>query len=67
MQNPMAQFFIDFMQEYREAWNNLDVEKIVDSYHTPCFIFKNGQVYSNTAQEAKIQYFTDLLADYRAQ
>lgn len=41
MKNPATQFFVDFMWKYKEAWNNFDVDKIVASYHTPCFIFKN--------------------------
>jgi len=67
MQNRTAQFFIDFMQAYKDAWNHFDVDGIIAFYHMPCFIFKNGQVYSNPTEKSRQKYFTDLLADYRIQ
>lgn len=67
MSQTTTQFFIDFIQEYGSAWNNYDVDKIISSYHTPCFIFKTGKLFTNLTEEAKKNYFYNLLVDYRRQ
>ena len=64
---PSSEFFIDFIQQYGRAWDNYDLQSILNFYHTPCFIFKSGKLFANLTEEAKRQYFQDLLEVYRQQ
>ena len=64
---PPTEFFIDFIQQYGHAWDNYDLQAILNCYHTPCFIFKSGKLFVNLTEEAKRQYFWDLLESYRQQ
>ena len=66
-QSPTNEFFRDFIREYGRAWDNYDLQTILEYYHTPCFIFKAGKVFDNASEEAKRRYFQDLLEDYRQQ
>ena len=64
---PSVEFFKDFMKKYGDAWDNYDLQTILNYYHTPCFIFKSGMLFANLTEETKLQYFQDLLASYRQQ
>ena len=66
-QVPVDEFFRDFIKIYGRAFDNYDLQSILDYYYTPCFIFKAGKVYANVTEEAKQRYFQDLLKDYRRQ
>lgn len=66
-QPPPNQFFQNFIAAYGRAWDNNDLQTILDYYHTPCFIFKGGRLYDNASAETKRRYFEDILADYRQQ
>lgn len=60
-------FFWDFIKNYGQAWDDNDLRKILDAYYTPCFIFKASRVHANLSEEAKHQYFQNLLDDYHQQ
>ena len=54
-----------FMDAYTGAWNAGDLDAIVASYATPCFVVKGGQVLRHEDEAAKARYFGDLLAGNR--
>ena len=58
-------FFLDYITRYGRAFDNYDLDFILDSYHTPCFIFKGGKLYENLTEEIKVKYFKDTLESYR--
>lgn len=64
---PSEEFFFDFITTYGHAFDNYDLQFILDTYHTPCFIFKLGTLYTNLTEVQKRQYFQDLLTSYRQQ
>ena len=64
---PSDEFFIDFITQYGQAFDNYDLQTILNAYHTPCFIFKDGTLFANLTEETKLQYFQDLLESYREQ
>jgi hypothetical protein len=64
---PSNEFFIDFITQYGHAFDNYDLQTILNSYHTPCFIFKDGKLFANLNEDTKHQYFQDLLESYREQ
>jgi hypothetical protein len=64
---PSDEFFIDFIRVYGLAFDNYDLQTILNYYHTPCFIFKTGTLFANLTEETKHQYFHDLLESYRQQ
>lgn len=62
---PSDEFYLDYITRYGQAFDNYDLETILDYYHTPCFIFKSGILFSNVNQQIKREYFQDLLDSYR--
>jgi hypothetical protein len=64
---PAPEYFKEFILQYGRAWDNYDIQTILDYYYTPCFIFKSGKVFANVTEEAKRRYFQDLLVIYRQQ
>lgn len=62
--SPSTEFFKHFITDYGQAWDNYDLQTILDYYYTPCFIFKAGKVYNHLSEEAKTRYFHDLLEVY---
>jgi len=64
---PSNEFFIDFITQYGHAFDNYDLQTILNTYHTPCFIFKDGTLFANLTEETKLLYFQDLLESYRKQ
>lgn len=59
------EFFLDYITRYGQAFDNYDLETILDYYQTPCFIFKSGILFANVIEEIKRKYFQDLLNSYR--
>lgn len=57
--------FRDFMLRYAAAWDAYDLEAILDAYHTPCAIYKDGVQIANPDEVTKRRYFGDLLDRYR--
>src|SRR3990172_10818646 len=57
--------FRDFMLRYAAAWDAYDLEAILDAYHTPCAIYKDGVQIANPDEATKRRYFGDLLDRYR--
>jgi hypothetical protein len=53
---------VGLLRWYQEAWNDLDLERILDAYATPCFVAKGGRVLHHRDQAGKARYFGDLLA-----
>src|SRR3972149_4921829 len=53
--------FRDFMLRYAAAWDAYDLEAILDAYHTPCAIYKDGVQIANPDEATKRRYFGDLL------
>ena len=33
---------VDFLRWYRDGWNDLDLDRILDAYATPCFVSRAG-------------------------
>ena len=66
-QSPSNEFFRNFITNYGQAWDNYDLQTILDYYYMPCFIFKAGQVFANVTEETKYYYFRDLLEAYQRQ
>ncbi len=64
---PSPEFFKKFITDYGQAWDNYDLQTIIDHYYTPCFIFKAGKVYANVTEEVKLRYFQNLLEAYQQQ
>jgi hypothetical protein len=64
-QLPTDEFFFDFISRYGRAFDNFDIQTILNYYHTPCFIFKSGKLFANLTENTKFKYFRDLLEDYR--
>ena len=64
---PPDDFFWDFIKNYGNAFDNYDLQTILNYYHTPCFIFKSGILFANLTEGTKLQYFQDLLESYRQQ
>jgi hypothetical protein len=58
------EFFRNFITKYGEAWDEYDLETILDYYHLPSFVFKEGHVFANTTPDAKHRYFKDLVGTY---
>jgi hypothetical protein len=55
------------MHTYRNAWNEGDLDTIVQTYATPCFVVKGGRVLHHPDEAAKRAYFGELLAGNQAQ
>ena len=53
----------NFIAAYLAAWNEEDVDRIADSYATPSFVVKGGQVLRQLDEVAKQGYFANLIAD----
>jgi len=53
------------MLRYAAAWDAYDLEAILDAYHTPCAIYKDGVQIANPDEATKRRYFGDLLERYR--
>ena len=66
-QLPSTEFFRNFITDYGRAWDNYDLQTILDYYYMPCFIFKAGQVFANVTEEVKHLYFKNLLDNYKVQ
>lgn len=62
---PSNEFFFNLIRRYGQAWDEYDLQTILDFYHTPCFIYKSKTLFANLTQEIKVRYFKDLLEDYR--
>jgi hypothetical protein len=58
---------VDFLGWYRDGWNALDLDRILDAYATPCFVAKGGRVLHLRDHAAKARHFGDLLAGNRGQ
>jgi hypothetical protein len=58
---------VGLLRWYQEAWNDRDLERILDAYATPCFVAKGGRVLHHRDQAGKARYFGDLLAGNRRQ
>ena len=52
----------DFFQEYRDAINALDINKIARFFHVPGMICNNNNVYLLTSQEVLLKSLGDLIA-----
>jgi len=66
-ESPSPEFFRDFITNYGRAWDNYDLQTILDYYYMPCFIFKAGQVFANMTERSKYHYFQNLLSAYQQQ
>lgn len=64
-QLPSDEFFLDFISRYGRAFDNFDIQTILNYYHTPCFTFKFGKLFAHLTEEIKLKYFQDLLESYR--
>lgn len=64
-QHSPDKFFLDFITRYGYAFDNYDLQTILNYYHTPCFIFKSGTLFANLTEDTKLKYFQDLLKSYR--
>jgi Domain of unknown function (DUF4440) len=53
---PGEDFFRAYMDAYCEAWNRLDLDAILDTYHLPCFIYKDGTLYALLDEQTKRDY-----------
>ena len=58
---------VDFLRWYRDGWNDLDLDRILDAYATPCFVVKGGRVLPHRDHAAKARHFQDLLDGNRGQ
>jgi hypothetical protein len=56
-----------FLRWYQRAWNDLDLDRILDAYATPCFVVKGGRVLHHQDDAAKARYFGELLDGNRRQ
>ena len=61
------EFFVNLIKRYGQAWDEYDLQTILNYYHTLCFIYKNKTLFTNLTQAIKVRYFTDLLESYRQQ
>jgi len=52
----------DFFQEYHDAINALDVNKIARFFHVPGMICNNNNVYLLTSQEVLLKSLNDLIS-----
>ena len=59
------ELFQSLMRDYGAAWDNYSLARILDYYHTPCFVFKAQRVFFHPTDEAKRNYFSTLLDHYR--
>lgn len=64
-QYPSDEFFLDFITQYGQAFDNYDLQAILNYYHTPCFVFKTGILFANLDESIKRVNFQDLLESYR--
>ena len=62
---PTTKFFVDLIKRYGCAFDEYDLQFILGSYHTPCFIYKSKTLFANLTEEVKVRYFTELLESYR--
>ena len=64
---PSNEFFVNLLKRYGQAFDEYDLQTILDFYHTPCFIYKSKTLFTNLTEEVKTRYFTELLESYRQQ
>jgi hypothetical protein len=57
--------FHDLMARYGVAFDTYDLDVIMQHYHTPCFIYKDGNAIFLLDEAHKRDYFGDLLARLR--
>jgi hypothetical protein len=49
------------MDRYCKAWNDEDLDGIIDSYHLPCFIYKYGALHALLDAHSKRDYISGFL------
>jgi hypothetical protein len=58
--------FHEILHRYAAAWDADDLETILDTYHTPCAIYKDGVLEAIPDEATKRRHFGELLERYRA-
>ncbi|MGH2407963.1 MAG: hypothetical protein ACRDF7_07805, partial [Candidatus Limnocylindrales bacterium] len=58
--------FHEILHRYATAWDAGDLESILDTYHTPCAIYKDGALETLADEATKRHHFAELLERYRA-
>ena len=64
---PSNELFVNLIKRYGQAFDEYDLQTILDFYHTPCYIYKSKTLFANQTEEVKVRYFTELLESYRQQ
>lgn len=53
-----------FIERYARAWDDYDLDWILDFYLTPSYVVKRGRIHWHTTEEEKRAYYHALLTRY---
>jgi hypothetical protein len=53
--------FRQFLNAYRDAWNNEDIDAILRAYHIPSFTYKDATLHVFPDAESRRKYVTDFV------
>lgn len=45
-----------FMQAYLDAWNDADVDRVIDAYHVPSLVHQDGAVREQLTGESRLEF-----------